>query len=258
MNPPPGPPRTLEGRRALIAGARRIGADVALRIAAAGADVAVCYRTSRGRAERLAERCAAAGARTAVVRADLARGGEAEAAAEEAARALGGLDFAVSLASGYEPAPIDALTAEAWDRAMADARAAALFALAAARRMAANPGPARGHVVLFSDWAALHAPYRGYLPYMAAKAAIACTARALALELAPRGVQVNAIAPGPAARPPDMAPADWEAAVAAAPLGRQTEAADIAEMVAALLATRTVTGEVIRVDSGRHLAGPGP
>ncbi len=258
MDPPPGPPRTLEGRRALIAGARRIGADVALRIAAAGADVAVCYRTSRGRAERLAARCAAAGARTAVVRADLARGGEAEAAAEEAARALGGLDFAVSLASGYEPAPIDALTAEAWDRAMADARAAALFALAAARRMAANPGPARGHVVLFSDWAALHAPYRGYLPYMAAKAAIACTARALALELAPRGVQVNAIAPGPAARPADMAPADWEAAVAAAPLGRQTEAADIAEMVAALLATRTVTGEVIRVDSGRHLAGPGP
>ena len=254
----PLPARDLAGRRALVAGARRIGAAVALRIAESGADVAVSYRSSREEAEELCARIAAAGARTAAIRADLADERGAERAAAGAAEALGGLDFAVTLASGYAPAKLSEITAGQWDEAMADARASFLFAQAAARRISLNPGPSRGQIVLFTDWAALHAPYRGYVPYMTAKAAIAFMTRALAAELAPAGIQVNAIAPGPTERPPDIPPAEWEAsAVALSPLRRESAASDIAGMVAALLATETVTGEVIRVDSGRHLAGPG-
>ena len=247
----------LSGRRALVAGARRIGAAVALRIAASGADVAVSYRSSRTAAEQLCERIRAAGARTAAIRADLSTEQGARRAVAGAAGALGGLDFAVSLASGYGPAPLAETTARRWDEAMADARASFLFAREAAAVISRNPGPARGQIVLFTDWAALHAPYRGYVPYMTAKAAIAFMTRALAAELAPEGIQVNAIAPGPTERPPDVSGADWEHAVRAAPLGRESAASDIAAMVAALLSTETVTGEVIRVDSGRHLAGPG-
>ena len=81
--------------------------------------------------------------------------------------------------------------------------------------MMANDGPTRGHIVLFSDWAALHAPYRGYLPYMTSKAAIAYMTRAFAAELAPSGILVNAIAPGP-----DHAPAGPSPNVLAAGGGR--------------------------------------
>ena len=83
---------------------------------------------------------------------------------------------------------------------MADAKASYLVTLHAARAMMANEGPTRGHIVLFSDWAALHAPYRGYLPYMTSKAAITYMTRAFAAELAPSGILVNAIAPGPTMR----------------------------------------------------------
>ena len=128
----------------------------------------------------------------------------------------------------------------------------------AARAMMPNDGPTRGHIVLFSDWAALHAPYRGYLPYMTAKAAIAFMTRAFAAELAPSGILVNAIAPGPTMRPPDLHPTYWrQGAVDKAPLARESSAEEIAEMVVTLLKSETITGEVIRIDSGRHLAGPG-
>ena len=123
-----------------------------------------------------------------------------------AARELGGLHFAVNLASGFPRTPLAELNEAAWERSMADAKASYLLTLHAARAMMANEGPTRGHIVLFSDWAALHAPYRGYLPYMTSKAAITFMTRAFAAELAPSGILVNAIAPGPTMRPPDIHP----------------------------------------------------
>ena len=248
----------LAGRVVLVAGARRVGAVVARRIAAAGADVAVTYRTSRGEAAALSAELAEAGVRTALIQADLATDEGARAAVADAEAALGGLSSAVNLASGFPRTPYAGLDESAWDRSMADAKASYLLALHASRAMMANDGPTRGHIVLFSDWAALHAPYRGYLPYMTSKAAISFMTRAFAAELAPSGILVNAIAPGPTIRPPDLDPAEWESgSVARSPLARESSADEIAEMVVTLLRSETITGEIIRIDSGRHLAGPG-
>lgn len=248
----------LEGRGVLIAGAKRVGAVVACRIADEGAGVAITYRSSIEEAEALRDEIAGRGGRTALIQANLSGEADAQRAVTTAANELGGLHFAVNLASGFPRTPLEDLNEAAWERSMADAKASYLLTLHAARAMMANEGPTRGHIVLFSDWAAMHAPYRGYLPYMSSKAAITFMTRAFAAELAPSGILVNAIAPGPTMRPPDLHPTYWQqGAIDLAPLARESSAEEIAEMVVTLLRSETITGEVIRIDSGRHLAGPG-
>ncbi len=69
---------------------------------------------------------------------------------------------------------------------------------------------------------------------------------------------MNAIAPGPTMRPPDISERVWQNAVLdKAPLRRESSPEEIAEMITTLLKSETITGEMIRIDSGRHLAGPG-
>ena len=79
--------------------------------------------------------------------------------------------------------------------------------------------------------------------------------RALAVELAADGILVNTIAPGPTVRPPDITEEDWAATVVSrTPLRRESSVDDIVELAVTLLRSDTITGEVIRVDSGRHIA----
>lgn len=248
----------LAGKGVLIAGARRVGAVVAHRLAAEGMRTALTYRNSAAEAQALAAELAPVTGPVPVLQADLVDEASVVALVAAAQQELGGLYAVVNLASDYHGDALEALDAAAWDRSMAAAKASYLLALHAGRALAANPGPTRGHLILFSDWAARDTPYRGYVPYLTAKASIEFMTRAFAAELAPHGILVNAIAPGPTMRPPDITPESWQNDVLAhTPLGRESSPEDIAEMIAALLKTESVTGEVIRVDAGRHIAGPG-
>jgi NAD(P)-dependent dehydrogenase (short-subunit alcohol dehydrogenase family) len=138
----------------------------------------------------------------------------------ETVSAFGRLDVLVNMASVYRATPADQLTVADWDAALAvDLRAAWLCARAAVPQMRRQGG---GRIVNFSDWvAASRRPqYAGYLPYYVAKAGVVALTEALALELAPSQILVNAIAPGPIA-PPDGATDDEIRAVErATPLGR--------------------------------------
>jgi NAD(P)-dependent dehydrogenase (short-subunit alcohol dehydrogenase family) len=235
----------LAGRGALVVGARRIGATVVERLIGAGMRVAVGYRSER----------------PATPPGAVAIHGTLEAAEQlvaEARAAVGDLYAVVNLASTFRRVPLADLDGAAWDRALADARGAYLLTLAAARSLRGNPGPTRGHILHFGDWAAQATPYRDYLPYLTAKAAVHFLTRAFAVELAAEGILVNGIAPGPSARPPEIDADEWRRDVLArTPLGRESAPDDIADLVAALLANQSVTGEIVRVDAGRHLAGPG-
>ena len=248
----------LQGQPVLIAGVRRIGARVALRLAREGAPLALLYRTSRAEAEATAREVADAGGRAVVIQADLSSESEVQRAVRQAGDALGGIANLINLASSFDRTPFDQLDAHAWDRAMNDARGAYLLAVHASRQMMQRPGPTRGHIVFFSDWAAGGTPYRDYLPYLTAKAAVDFMTRAFAVELAHHGILVNAIAPGPALRPPDIAQDVWDRQVVAqTPLKGESSVDDIAELVVTLLRAQSITGETIRIDSGRHLAGHG-
>jgi NAD(P)-dependent dehydrogenase (short-subunit alcohol dehydrogenase family) len=228
-----------------------------MRLASEGVRPAIVYRTSVEEAQRLQETVRPLVDRVCIIQADLAEESDVERVVAEARRQLGDLSFAINLASDYHRTPLDQLDSAAWDRGIASAKGAFLLNLHAGRAMMSNEGPTRGHLISFGDWAAGETIYHDYLPYLTAKAAVHFMVRAFALELAPYGILVNGILPGPTARPPDESEAEWQAALSRAPLHRESSAEEMAALVLSLLKMETITGENIRVDSGRHLAGTG-
>ena len=249
---------TLEGKGALIVGARRVGGVVARRLAEEGVNLAISYRNSAKEAETLRSSVAGMAKRTALIQGDLTIETDVKRMVASANTELGNLSFVVNMASEYPRAPFETLDATAWDTAMADAKGSYLLTLHAARVMENNPGPTRGHVILFGDSAAGETPYTNYLPYLTEKAAVHFMTRAFAVELSAKGILVNTIAPGPTMRPPDIKESVWEQGIIArTPLRRESSVAEMAELVVTILKSETMTGEIIRVDAGRHLVGLG-
>ncbi len=237
----------------LITGARRIGAVLALEAAARGADVAIVYRQSRDEATAAANSVKALGRRAAVIQADLADGASCRRLVDEAARELGRLDVLVNMASVYRSKPFDDLDENAWDAGLAiDLKAAFLCARAAVPHLRIAGG---GRIVNIADWlpASGRPRYTGFVPYYVAKAGVIALTEALALELAPDHILVNAVAPGPIVPPPGVSEEEIKAVEEATPLGRWGGEIEIARAVLYLVESDFVTGEVIRVDGGRHL-----
>jgi NAD(P)-dependent dehydrogenase (short-subunit alcohol dehydrogenase family) len=243
----------LEHRVVLITGPRRIGAEVAKRVAARGADVALSYNQSRNEAETAASGIRATGRRAVCIQADLSQGPACQHLVDETVRQLGRLDVLVNMASLYASTPFDELTEAVWDRGLAvDLKAAFLCARAAVPHIREAGG---GRIINVADWlpASGRARYKGFLPYYVAKSGVIALTEALALELAGDGILVNAVAPGPILAPPDTDAEEVKAVEQATPLGRWGGEAEIVKAVLFLVDTDFVTGEVIRVDGGRHL-----
>jgi NAD(P)-dependent dehydrogenase (short-subunit alcohol dehydrogenase family) len=244
---------TLSGKAVLITGGKRMGGAIAQALARQGADVALAWHRSRAEADEAASTVRAAGRRGLSIRADLSSAAGCDLAVAEVEQAFGRLDALVHLASVYRSIPFDDLTQEAWDAQMSvDLRSTFLCARAAVPAMRKVGG---GRIIAFADWVAASGRprYPGYLPYYVAKAGVIALVEALALELAPDNILVNAIAPGPIL-PPDELTADERRAVeAATPLGRWGGTEEIVKTVLFLLDTGFVTGDVIRVDGGRHV-----
>lgn len=243
----------LTGRGALITGGRRIGAVVAEELARRGTDVAVTYARSRDEAERTVARVKSFGRQSVALSADLADPASCAAVVGQAAQALGRLDVLINMASVYAQRPFDELTLADWSGPIdVDLRASYLCARAAAPFMRAQGG---GRIVSFSDWVARSGRprYRGYLPYYVAKAGVIALTEALALELAPDNILVNAVAPGPILPPPALKDEEVKAVEDATPLGRWGGEVEIAKVVLAFLESDYITGETVRVDGGRHV-----
>lgn len=243
----------LNGRVALITGAKRVGAVVAAAMADRGADVALTYNHSEREANEAAAEVRARGRRALVLRADVSDPDSCAALVAEVVREFGRLDVLVNMASLYKAIPFDETTVDDWDRQQAvDLRGAYLCAKAAVPHMRARGG---GRIINFSDWVAASARprYKGYVAYYVAKAGVKALTEALALELASDQILVNAVAPGPVLAPPDLTTAELKAVEAATPLGRWGGADEVAKTVLALIDSDFITGETIRVDGGRHI-----
>ena len=140
----------LSGKVALITGAKRVGAVVAVALAERGADVALSYNHSEREANEAATGVRSKGRRAMVVRADVSDVAACAILVNDVARAFGRLDVLINMASLYRSIPFDRLTAGEWDRQMAvDLRGSYLCASAAAPHMRQNGG---GRIINFSGW----------------------------------------------------------------------------------------------------------
>jgi NAD(P)-dependent dehydrogenase (short-subunit alcohol dehydrogenase family) len=243
----------LQNKVALITGGKRIGQVVAAQLAVRGVDVALGYARSRDEAEQAARSVRASGRRAEIIQADLAQPDACRLLVSSVADRLGGLDILLNMASVYVARPFDELTVADWDRNLnVDLRAAFLCAQAAAPHMRRRGG---GHIINFGDWTARSGRprYRGYVSYYVAKAGVIALTEALALELAPDNILVNAIAPGPILAPAGVTAAERLAVEEATPLGRWGGELAIAKGVLALLDADFITGETLRIDGGRHV-----
>jgi pteridine reductase len=243
---------SLAGKAALVTGgARRVGAAIARRLHAAGANVVLHYRDSEADATRLASELNAARAKSAAkVKAELLAPVAPRALVAAALETFGRLDLLVNNASTFFPVAVGAMEPSHWEELIGSNLRAPLFiAQQAAAELAKNEGSIVNIVDIHAD-----RPLRGYALYSIAKAGLAAMTRSLALELAPR-VRVNGVAPGAIAWPEDGQFPDEERAriLATTPLARTGSPDDVARAVHFLASAPFVTGQILAVDGGRSI-----
>ena len=251
---PPAVPASaaLHGKTALVTGAaRRVGATVARALHAAGANVALHYRSSAEDAAALERELNAARAHSAkLCQADLLDTAHLPALVAEAREAFGGLDILVNNASSFYPTPVGDITPLDWDDLIGTNLKAPLF-LAQAAAPALHE--ARGLIINLADIHGMR-PLRRYPVYSVAKAGLIMLTRALARELGPH-VRVNAVAPGPVMWPEDGLDTQLQADIMSrTALKRMGSPEDVAR-ACVFFATEApyVTGQVLAVDGGRSI-----
>lgn len=230
-----------------------MGASLAGALAARGADVALSYSTSGDAAMATVADVRRQGRRAAAFAADLSKPSSCQGLIDDVLTWAGRLDVLVCLASRYERVSLDEVTPDGWRAQLAvDLDGSFHCARAAAAHMRTRRS---GHIVFCSDWVAASGRprYTGYVPYYVAKAAVVALTEALALELAPDDVQVNAVAPGPILPAAGSTEGMQNAVMKVTPLGHWGGPEAITHAVIALLEQEWVTGQTVRVDGGRHL-----
>ena len=243
---------TQDKGAALITGAaRRIGRAIAERLAVEGYDVALhVSERSRGDAETLASDLRASGRAACVVVADLADPREVGTLIARAHKALGSLTLLVNNASIFEDDRADAFDAALWERHFAvNLRAPAQLS---ADFAAALPAPMDGAIVNIVDQRVWRLN-PGFFSYTLSKSALWTATQTMAQAFAPR-IRVNAVGPGPTLANHLQDTSAFAREAGAVPLARGAEPADIADAVAYLAAAHAVTGQMIAVDGGQHLA----
>lgn len=235
----------------LVTGAaKRLGRAIALRLARDGYDVAIHYRSSKPEAEALAAEIKALGRRTALIDGELSKEAEVATIVPRASVALQGLTALVNSASVFEDDRVETATRASWDKHIdTNLRAPLVLAQAFAKQL---PPGAKGGIVNIIDQQVLNLTPQ-FLSYTVSKAGLWTLTRTLAQALAP-AIRVNAVAPGPSLKAERQSQENFDAHVKATLLQRPSAPEDIAGAVAYLLAAPAVTGQMIVVDSGQHLA----
>ena len=243
---------TLQGRVALVTGGSRgIGAGVAQALAAAGASVAVCARNGEAAAATAAD-IAARGGQAFGIAADVSHAADAERIVAACVERFGRLDILVNNAGITRDGLVLRMKDEDWRSVLAVNLDGAFYCSRAALRAILKQRGTGRIVNIGSVVAATGNP--GQANYVTSKAGLVGLTKALAKEVASRGVTVNAVAPGfvetdMTAGLPDAVKEAYRAQI---PLGRFGTAADVAAAVAFLAsdAASYITGQVIHVNGG--------
>jgi NAD(P)-dependent dehydrogenase (short-subunit alcohol dehydrogenase family) len=249
----------LAGKVALVTGAQQgIGAAIARALAKEGADVAATWLDDRAGAEAVAADIRAAGRRAHLIRADVAKLADIETMVAETVRTLGAPDVLVNNAGVYPRVKFLEMRESDWDYVLdINLKAGCFAAIAVAKALIAAGRP--GSVINLSSQA-MRGAVRG-VHYSASKGGVVSMTRAMALELAPHRIRVNAIAPGTTdTAQPRYGNTDAELveiARATIPLGGKLLSPEQIAGVAVFLASEeagAMTGQVLHVNGGSYMA----
>jgi len=251
--------------RALVTGAaHRLGRAMALALAEAGHDVAIHFASSRDAAETLADEIRAMGRRAATVEADLLDEAQTVPLVDRAAAALGGpLTRLVNNASIFEHDTLHSATRDSWDRHV-ESNLRAPFVLTQAFAAQCPPAAtdamgeplARGVVINMIDQR-VHKLTPAFMTYTIAKMGLWAFTRTAAQALAPH-VRVNAIGPGPTLQGARQTAAHFARQRAATVLSRGANTRDITDALLYFVNAPAVTGQILNIDGGQHLAWQTP
>jgi 3-oxoacyl-[acyl-carrier protein] reductase len=244
--------KKLEGKIALITGGSRgIGAAIAKRLAADGANVAITYTKGADAAASVVKEIERAGQKAIAIQADAADAGAVEAAVEKAVATFGRLDVLVNSAGTAIPKPFEETTLEEMDRVIdINLRGVLVTTQAALKHM--NDG---GRIIMIGSAVGERAVAPGLVPYAATKGAVKMFTQALSREVASRGITVNNVQPGPIDTDLNPAAGDWavpqKAATALDRYGRVDEVAALVAFVAGPESSY-ITGANLTVDGGMN------
>ncbi len=248
----------LTGKRAIVTGGSRgIGRATAIMLARAGADVGISYRTRDEEAAAVVAEVERAGVRGWAVAADLAVAEGAAKLFERCDGEFGWLDVFVANAGIWPPeyVPLSEMSDDQWHEMIKTNLDSVFYTVReAARRMADG-----GKLIVVSSTAGQRGE-AGHGHYAATKGGIISLVKSLAVELAPRDIQVNAVAPGwvdTEMAAPALQGGERDRVLAEIPLGRIGSPDDIAGPILFLCSklARHVTGEVLNVNGGSVLCG---
>jgi len=242
-------------RVALVTGgAKRIGLAIVLDLARDGWAVAIHHHSAAAEAAALVAEIEQAGGRAVALAGDLAREAESSELVPRAAAALGPLTCLVNNASVFEMDKIDTATRESWDSHIETNLCAPLvLSQSFARQL---PEGAEGNIVNLLDqrvWKLT--PY--FLSYTVAKSGLWTLTQTLALALAPR-IRVNGIGPGPTLPSARQTDEQFRQQQLAVPLRHGPTPEEIAATLRFILATPSMTGQMIALDGGEHLGWAQP
>lgn len=242
-------PPLVEQVALVTGGSRGIGAAIVRRLARDGATVVFTYLNSAARAQALANEIVAAGGKAVAQRADSGDVDALRGCIDRVAVDHGRLDILVNSAGIGLMGLVDDYPVADFDRMMAvNLRAPFFAAQGAARHMRRG-----GRIVVIGSAAADRAAFAGNSVYAASKGAVAAMVRGLALDLAPRGISINNLQPGPIATEANAASgAQLDAINAMMPVGRMGSVEEVAAMVAYLVGGEAafVTGASLTIDGG--------
>jgi 3-oxoacyl-[acyl-carrier protein] reductase len=244
--------RKLEGKIALVTGGSRgIGAAIAKRLAADGANVAITYTKGADAAASVVKEIESAGRKAIAIQADATDAGAVEAAVEKTVTTFGRLDVLVNNAGTAIPKAFEETTLEEMDRVL-DVNVRGVFTAtqAALKRMKSG-----GRIIMIGSSVGERVLVPGLVAYAATKGAVKIFTQALSRELGSRGITVNNVQPGPIDT--DLNPATTEWAVpqkAATALDRYGHVDEIAAMVAFVAGPESsyITGANLTVDGGMN------
>ena len=243
-------PKNLEGKVALITGGSRgIGAAIAKRLAADGANVTITYTKGADAAESVVKEIERAGRKAIAIQADAADADAVKAAVEKTVATFGRLNVLVNNAGTAVPKRFEETTLEELDR-LIDINIRGVFVATQAALKHMKSG---GRIISIGSAVGERALTPGLVPYSATKGAVKMFTQGLSREVGSRGITVNNIQPGPIDTDTNPATGDWAVPQKAfTALGRYGQVDEVAALVAFVASPESsyITGANLSVDGG--------